>query len=57
MNTIIAATQFEKVIYIMLLKTKDIKMHKHHNVTAITHNYYEKLNLKSYVREFGNFLL
>ena len=41
----------------MLLKTKDIKMHKHHNVTAITHNYYyEKLNLKSYVREFGNFL-
>ena len=41
----------------MLLKTKDIRMHKHHNITAITHNYYEKLNLKSYVREFGNFLL
>ena len=40
----------------MLLKTKTSKYIN--IITAITHNYYyEKLNLKSYVREFGNFLL
>lgn len=42
----------------MLLKTKTSKCINIITLTAITHNYYyEKLNLKSYVREFGNFLL
>ena len=39
MNTIIVDISFEKVIQIMLLKRKNIKTHKHHNVTAVTYNY------------------
>lgn len=38
MNTIIAATSFGKVTN-YAAKDKSIEAHKHHNVTAVTHNY------------------